>query len=169
MSQRFSHARLGTSTFQIFIHITHARTHEQHRRRRRSRREVQIGTSRHFSSLRTTKFLRQVLGLFFLAWQQSLFCEKSLSRQTAPFTSSFRPCTELRDQVTLHGPRTMFCALPQRVATYQVDLPVLKFSSWKVIVLQVPSLNRPFWCNWTGESLFRKEARRINWTPPFFS
>ena len=54
-----------------------------------------------------------------------------------------------------HIPRLKYHdhALVQHVATYQVDLFVSNFSSWKVTFPQIPSLNRSF-C-----------ARRINATP----
>ena len=79
-----------------------------------------------------------------------------LSRQTALDTSSSHPCH--RTSRPGHTPRLKYHvhASPQHVATYQVDLPVLKFSSWKVTFPQFPSLNRSF-C-----------ARRINATSPFF-
>ena len=51
---------------------------------------------------------------------------------------------------------TMFTPCTHMVATYQVDLPVLNFSSWKVTFRQFPSFNCSF-C-----------ARRINATLPFF-
>ena len=64
-----------------------------------------------------------------------------LSRQTALDTSSSHPCTELHDLVTLHGSSTMFMPrLNMHVSTYQVDLPILNFSSWKVTFPQFPIL-----------------------------
>ena len=72
-----------------------------------------------------------------------------------------------------HTPRLKYhvYASPQHVATYQVDLPVLNFSSWKVTCPQFPSFNRSFCArriNATRESLFQKLARRNNATPPPF-
>ena len=70
-----------------------------------------------------------------------------------------------------HTPRLKYHvhASAQLVATYQVDLPVLNFSSWKVTVLQFPSFNRSFCArriNATRESLL---AQRNNATPFFLT
>ena len=72
-----------------------------------------------------------------------------------------------------HPPRLKYHvhASPQHVATCQVDLPVLNFSSRKVTFPQFPNFNCLFCArriNATGESLFQKLARRINATSSFF-
>ena len=73
-----------------------------------------------------------------------------------------------------HAPRPMYHvhASPQHVATYQVDLPILNFSSCKVTCPQFPSFNLFFFCarriNATRESLLQKLARRNNATTFLF-
>ena len=59
-----------------------------------------------------------------------------------------------------HTPRLKYHVhpSPQHVATYQVDLPVLNFSSWKVTFPQFPSFSHSFCArriNATRESLFQ--------------
>ena len=89
-----------------------------------------------------------------------------LSRQTALDTSSSIHGTSRSG----HTPRLKYHVLasPQHVATYQVDLPVFNFSSWKVTFPQFRSFNRLFCArriNATREPLFQKLARRNNATP----
>ena len=96
-------------------------------------------------------------------------CQQVCSRQAALDTSPSHPCTKLHDLVTLHGSSTMF-ASPQHVATCQVDLPVLNFSSWKVTCPQFPSFNRLFVPDVSTRpgSPFFKNWPDVTTRPPFF-
>ena len=101
-------------------------------------------------------------------------CNLVLSKPI-PTDVSSRSMADSRDKLhlTRHHPsmhRTSRHASLQHVATYQVDLPVLKFSLWKVTFQPFSSFNRIFCARRiiaTRESLFQKLARRDNATPPF--